>query len=99
MFCSWSAVRFLFGQCIMSSILGGRSGNRGCCAQTCRLPYELYRDYDKVDEGYLMSPKDIETLEILPQLIEAGINSLQDRGQDEKSRVCGGSYGHIQKNI
>ena len=39
------------GQCIMSSILGGRSGNRGCCAQTCRLPYELYRDYDKGDEG------------------------------------------------
>ena len=69
------------GQCIMSSILGGRSGNRGCCAQTCRLPYTLYRDFDKVKEGYLMSPKDIETLKILPRLIKAGINSFKIEGR------------------
>ena len=69
------------GQCLFSSILGGRSGNRGCCAQPCRLPYELYENRDKVCDGYLMSPKDVETLEILPQLIEAGINSYKIEGR------------------
>ena len=48
------------GQCIMSSILGGRSGNRGRCAQTCRLPYTLYQGYDKIEEGHLLSPKDMQ---------------------------------------
>ena len=87
------------GQCIMSSILGGRSGNRGCCAQTCRLPYELYRDYDKVDEGYLMSPKDIETLEILPQLIEAGINSFKIEGRMKNPEYVAGVTAIYRKYI
>lgn len=53
------------GQCIMSSMLGGRSGNRGRCAQTCRLPYTLYDGYDKITDGYLLSTKDIQALTIL----------------------------------
>lgn len=69
------------GQCVMSSILGGRSGNRGRCAQTCRLPYTLYQGADKKEEGYLLSPKDIQSVSILPQLIEAGIASLKIEGR------------------
>lgn len=87
------------GQCIMSSILGGRSGNRGCCAQTCRLPYSLYKDFDKVSEGYLMSPKDIETLEILPQLIEAGINSFKIEGRMKNPEYVAGVTAIYRKYI
>ncbi len=87
------------GQCIMSSILGGRSGNRGCCAQTCRLPYTLYKEYDKVYEGYLMSPKDIETLEILPQLIEAGIDSFKIEGRMKNPEYVAGVTGIYRKYI
>lgn len=45
------------GQCLMSSMLGGRSGNRGCCAQACRLPYALTGKGKTVDSGYLLSAK------------------------------------------
>lgn len=75
------------GQCLMSSLIGGRSGNRGRCAQTCRLPYRLIdRETNKVvttyeEPQYLMSPKDINTLEILPQLIHAGIHSFKMEGR------------------
>lgn len=57
------------GQCLMSSIIGGRSGNRGKCAGTCRLPYTLLKDGTAIDKGYLLSSKDICTLDILPELI------------------------------
>lgn len=87
------------GQCIMSSILGGRSGNRGCCAQTCRLPYTLYKNYDKVSEGYLMSPKDVETLEILPQLIEAGIDSFKIEGRMKNPEYVAGVTAIYRKYI
>lgn len=87
------------GQCIMSSILGGRSGNRGCCAQPCRLPYELYIDREKVSNGYLMSPKDIETLEILPQLIEAGINSFKIEGRMKNPEYVAGVTAIYRKYI
>ncbi len=69
------------GQCIMSSMLGGRSGNRGRCAQTCRLPFGLYEGYTKKAEGHLLSTKDIETIAILPQLIESGIASFKIEGR------------------
>ena len=65
------------GQCLMSSMLGGRSGNRGRCAQTCRLPYLLYdKKGDHIDsEGaYLLSLKDLCGLEAVPDLIEAGVD-------------------------
>ena len=75
------------GQCLMSSLIGGRSGNRGRCAQPCRLPYKLLNDNDEdmlqgKDAGqYLLSPKDINTLGILPQLIEAGVVSYKIEGR------------------
>ncbi|ADL12759.1 DUF3656 domain-containing U32 family peptidase [Acetohalobium arabaticum] len=75
------------GQCLMSSLIGGRSGNRGRCAQPCRLPYTLI-DLDTREiiekefaESHLLSPKDINTLEILPNLIDAGIASFKIEGR------------------
>ncbi|MBE6028945.1 MAG: U32 family peptidase [Clostridiales bacterium] len=67
------------GQCQMSRAFGGggRSGNRGLCAQPCRL---LYMD-DKRRKGYFLSPKDLCTLELLPQLIEAGVDSFKIEGR------------------
>ena len=73
------------GQCLMSSLIGGRSGNRGRCAQPCRLPYELVDANGKnllSNAGkYLLSPKDLNTLELLPQLIETGVTSLKIEGR------------------
>lgn len=68
------------GQCLLSSMIGGRSGNRGQCAQPCRLQYQMS---GKKPE-YLMSLKDICTLEILPELIEAGIYSFKIEGRMKK---------------
>lgn len=66
------------GQCLMSSLIGQRSGNRGKCAQPCRLPYKL--DDEKNTEYYL-SPKDLCALENLPDILEAGIYSLKIEGR------------------
>ena len=74
------------GQCLMSSMIGARSGNRGKCAQPCRLPYELVDENgvdvlkDKAGQ-YLLSPKDLNTIDLLPQLIEAGVCSLKIEGR------------------
>lgn len=87
------------GQCIMSSILGGRSGNRGRCAQTCRLPYTLYKGANKLQEGYLLSPKDIQTVTILPQLIEAGIASFKIEGRMKNPEYVAGVTGIYRKYI
>lgn len=65
------------GQCLLSSMIGGRSGNRGRCAQPCRMQYRL----EDGKTGYFMSPKDICTLELLPELIEAGIDSFKIEGR------------------
>ncbi len=72
------------GQCLMSSMIGGRSGNRGRCAQTCRMPYELKEEGQVVSESkkpFLLSPKDICTLTIIPQLVESGIDSFKIEGR------------------
>lgn len=72
------------GQCLMSSILGGRSGNRGRCAQPCRLPYEAFDSSDaKLNKNgnYLLSPKDFCTINYLPQMIEAGVLSFKIEGR------------------
>ncbi len=72
------------GQCLMSSIIGGRSGNRGRCAQPCRMPYQFYSEQEKLStkqEKYLLSPKDINTIAIIPDLVEAGIDSFKIEGR------------------
>ncbi len=73
------------GQCLMSSLIGGRSGNRGRCAQPCRLPYELVDERGQnllSDAGkFLLSPKDLNTLELLPKLVETGVTSLKIEGR------------------
>ncbi len=72
------------GQCLTSESLGGRSANRGECAQACRLPYELISDGEKVDLGdrqYLLSPQDLSGISVLPQLVRAGVASLKIEGR------------------
>ena len=69
------------GQCLYSSLIGGRSGNRGKCAQGCRLPYSLLENDKIIDNGYLLSPKDLCSLELLPELINTGIDSLKIEGR------------------
>lgn len=85
------------GQCLFSSMIGGRSGNRGQCAQPCRLPYELISSdtnitssklksqkdssYHTIDKGYLLSPKDLCGLDYLPELIKAGVSCLKIEGR------------------
>ena len=72
------------GQCLTSESLGGRSANRGECAQACRLPYELIADGRKVELGdrrYLLSPQDLAGIDVLPDLIRAGVASLKIEGR------------------
>ena len=70
------------GQCLFSSMVGGRSGNRGKCAQPCRLPYSLIDNEEKLlDKGYLLSPRDLCTLEYLPKLINSGVISFKIEGR------------------
>jgi putative protease len=72
------------GQCLTSESLGGRSANRGECAQACRLPYELVSDGRKLDLGdrrYLLSPQDLAGLDVLPDLVRAGVAALKIEGR------------------
>lgn len=80
------------GQCLMSSMIGGRSGNRGQCAQPCRLPYTY-----KGKNGYLMSLKDICTLESIPDLIEHGIDSFKIEGRMKKPEYVAGVTAMYRK--
>ncbi len=72
------------GQCLTSESLGGRSANRGVCAQACRMPYELIRDGQPVplgDRRYLLSPQDLAALELLPDLLRAGVHAFKIEGR------------------
>jgi putative protease len=72
------------GQCLTSESLGGRSANRGECAQACRLPYELVADGQTVplgDRRYLLSPQDLAGLDVLADLVRAGVASLKIEGR------------------
>lgn len=76
------------GQCLMSSFIGGRSGNRGACAQPCRLPYELL-DSKGISllpkhEAYLLSPKDLNYSEHMNELVAAGVTSFKVEGRMKK---------------
>lgn len=88
------------GQCLFSSILGGRSGNRGRCAQPCRLPYEVLENGKRISgnqEMYILSPKDLNTLELLPQLLDMGIDSLKIEGRMKRPEYTAGVVSIYRK--
>lgn len=72
------------GQCLTSEAIGGRSANRGACAQACRLPYQLVVDgalHDMGERAYLLSPEDLEASAVVPDLVRLGISSLKIEGR------------------
>lgn len=85
------------GQCLLSSIIGARSGNRGRCAQPCRLTFSNAEQ--KVDNKHLLSPKDLCTLEILPEIIEAGVYSLKIEGRMKKPEYVASVVAIYRKYI
>ncbi len=79
------------GQCLLSSMIGGRSGNRGRCAQPCRLTYSA----NGISEKYLLSPKDMCTIEAVPDILDAGVYSLKIEGRMKSPEyVAGVSYAY-----
>lgn len=90
------------GQCLMSSIFGGRSGNRGRCAQPCRLPYSVTMDHRKYkgDKDFCaLSLKDICTLDILPDILEAGVMSLKIEGRMKQPAYTAGVTAVYRKYL
>ncbi|MBQ9991682.1 MAG: U32 family peptidase [Lachnospiraceae bacterium] len=90
------------GQCFFSSLLGGRSGNRGKCAQSCRLPYQVKlpeTKKGKKKEEYPLSLKDLCSLELLPHLIEAGIDSFKIEGRMKRPEYAAGVTAIYRKYI
>lgn len=83
------------GQCLLSSMLGGRSGNRGRCAQPCRLPYKA----PEMQKGYPLSMKDMCAIDLLPKLIEAGIDSFKIEGRMKKPAYAAGVTAIYRKYI
>lgn len=90
------------GACLFSSILGGRSGNRGRCAQPCRLPYKVLTHTHKIitkEEQYILSLKDMCTLSLIPELIDAGIDSFKIEGRMKKPEYVAGVTAIYRKYI
>ncbi|MEG1066769.1 MAG: U32 family peptidase, partial [Erysipelotrichaceae bacterium] len=92
------------GQCLFSSMQGGRSGNRGACAQPCRLPYTLHDSTHKfkTNGDYLLSPKDNYNLNNLKEIIDSGVTSLKIEGRLKRSEYVAqvvSSYANAINNI
>ncbi|PYG89208.1 putative protease [Ruminiclostridium sufflavum DSM 19573] len=87
------------GQCLMSSAIGGRSGNRGKCAQPCRLPYSIQKDNKNIKSGYLLSSKDICHIDDLSDLIEAGVTSLKVEGRMKSPEYVATVIGIYRKYL
>lgn len=91
------------GQCFFSSFLGGRSGNRGKCAQSCRLPYQVNladKENGKVKkEEYPLSLKDMCSIELVPELIRAGIDSFKIEGRMKRPEYVAGVTAIYRKYI
>ena len=93
------------GQCLLSSMIGGRSGNRGRCAQPCRLPYELFDSQRKALSAgkkkgqYLLSPKDLCTIDLIPELIKSGVHSFKIEGRMKQAEYAAGVTGIYRKYI
>jgi putative protease len=90
------------GQCLTSESFGGRSANRGQCAQACRLPYELVCDGEDVDLGdqkYLLSPQDLAAYELTPELIQAGVISFKIEGRLKSAEYVANITRHYRRAI
>ena len=90
------------GQCLTSESLGGRSANRGQCAQACRLPYDLVCDGEDVDLGdqkYLLSPQDLAAYELTPELIAAGVISFKIEGRLKSAEYVANITRHYRRAI
>ena len=90
------------GQCLTSEAIGGRSANRGACAQACRLPYELVVDgalQDTADRAYLLSPEDLETSALVPDLVRVGVSSLKIEGRLKGPEYVGATARLYRKAI
>ena len=90
------------GQCLTSESLGGRSANRGQCAQACRLPYDLVCDGNDVDLGdqkYLLSPQDLAAYALIPELIEAGVCSFKIEGRLKTPEYVANITRHYRQAI
>ncbi len=91
------------GQCLFSSLLGGRSGNRGRCAQPCRLPYTAYdaKNRRRISDAdaYLLSPKDLCTIRKIPDFIEAGIDSFKIEGRMKSAEYAAAVTSVYRKYI
>ena len=73
------------GQCLMSSIIGSRSGNRGKCAQPCRMQYQLINNGETINSGYLLSPKDNCLIDYVKELADIGVTSFKIEGRLKKA--------------
>ena len=87
------------GQCLMSSILGGRSGNRGRCAQPCRLPYGITDGKNSFTEGYLLSPKDLSLINELKAIRDMGVASLKIEGRLKRAEYVSAVVGVYRKYL
>lgn len=90
------------GMCLFSSMLGGRSGNRGRCAQPCRLPYQAFERGKLLNDEnsrYLLSPKDMCTIDILPELLDAGVFSLKIEGRMKRPEYAAGVTSIYRKYL
>ncbi|NJJ39514.1 U32 family peptidase [Paenibacillus apii] len=90
------------GQCLTSEMWGGRSANRGECAQACRLPYDLVVDGEVKPMGdiaYLLSPKDLAAIELIPELIEAGVTSFKIEGRMKSPEYVANVVGKYSKAL
>lgn len=88
------------GQCLYSSLVGGRSGNRGACAGSCRLPYELYEDDNKVytEGNYLLSTKEFSSLTRIKEILDSNIDSLKIEGR-MKGKTYVGFITHLYRKL
>jgi len=90
------------GQCLTSESLGGRSANRGQCAQACRLPYDLIcddRDVDLDQVKYLLSPQDLAAYELVPELVDAGVSCLKIEGRLKTPEYVANITQHYRRAI
>jgi putative protease len=90
------------GQCLTSESLGGRSANRGQCAQACRLPYDLVcdgRDVDLGDQKYLLSPQDLAAYALAPELVAAGIAAFKIEGRLKTAEYVANITRHYRTAI